>query len=160
MEPITLITTIGGVCGAIATIIALLTLICKPLRSKFAKWVNKTANTDEFNKKFDDINAKLDNLAELVEKTIEQNDKLQEELNKQSEALKASLRNSILKTYYCCQKQGYITTYQLQNVTELYNNYKNLRGNSFVSHLVEDVLSNSSIMPIRDNEGGDSNNYS
>lgn len=157
MEPITLITTIGGVCGAIATIIALLTLICKPLRAKFAKWVNKTANTDEFNTKFDDINTKLDNLANLVEKTIEQNEILQAELDKQSEALKASLRNSILKLYYCCQKKGYITTYQLQNVTELYNNYKNLKGNSFVKHLVEDILSNPNQMPVRDNEteGGD-----
>lgn len=155
MEPITLITTIGSVCGAIATIIALLTLICKPLRAKFAKWVNKTANTDEFNTKFDDINTKLDNLANLVEKTIEQNEILQAELDKQSEALKASLRNSILRLYYCCLSKGYITTYQLRNLTELYSNYKALGGNSFISQCYEYLTSKMEVRPDQEgNEGG------
>lgn len=133
MEPISLITTIGGVCGAIATIIALITLIVKPLRAKFASWVNKTASTEEFNQKFDDINHKIDNLTTLVEKTVHQNEDLQIEISKQSEALKASLRNSILKLYYCCLSKKYITTFQLQNLTELYSNYKALGGNSFIS---------------------------
>lgn len=145
MEPITLITTIGGVCGAIATIIALLTLICKPLRAKFAKWVNKTANTDEFNQKFDDINVKLDNLAGLVEKTIEQNDKLQEDMDLQSRALQASLRNSILNLYYKCMSRGSITMFEKQNVTEMYDRYVDLKGNHFIKDCYESLC----VLPIK-----------
>ena len=152
MEPITLITTIGGVCGAIATIIALLTLICKPLRAKFAKWVNKTANTDEFNTKFDDINTKIDNLTELVKETVEQNNKLQTEMGIQSEALQASLRNSILKVYHCCTAKGYITTYQAQNVSALFTNYEKLGGNGFIKYTIMPAINR---LPIKDNEGGE-----
>ena len=141
MEPISLITTIGGVCGAIATIIALITLIVKPLRAKFASWVNKTANTDEFNSKFDDINDKIVKLTGLVEKTIERNEVLQSEMEKQNEALKASLRNSILKLYYCCLNKEYITTFQLQNLEELYSNYRALGGNSFISKCHDYLIS-------------------
>lgn len=159
MEPITLITTIGGVCGAIATIIALITLIVKPLRNRFANWVNKTANTDEINKKFDDINDKfkdindkIDKLTILVEKTIEQNVKLQEEMKTQSEALQASLRNSILKAYHCCMAKGYISTYQAQNVSALFTNYEKLGGNGFIKYTIMPAINR---LPIKDNEGGD-----
>lgn len=155
-----LIKLIGGALGSILTVSAVLTLLVKPIREKFAKWINKTANTQEFENKFSDINNKIDNLTTLVEKSIEQNNELQSEMIKQSEALKASLRNSILKIYYDCKAKGYITTFQLQNVTELYNNYRNLKGNSFVCHLVNDILLNPNQMPIRDGESGDSNNYS
>lgn len=145
----------GSCVGAVLSIITLLTLIIKPLRSKFAKWVTKTANTDEFNTKFDDINTKLDNLANLVEKTIEQNEILQTELDKQSEALKASLRNSILRLYYCCLSKGYITTYQLRNLAELYSNYKSLGGNSFISQCYEYLTTKINVKPDQEgSEGG------
>ena len=144
---------IAGSCvGAILSIITLLTLIIKPLRSKFAKWVTKTANTDEFTEKFDDINEKIDKLTELVEKTIEQNVKLQEEMQTQSEALQASLRNSILKAYHCCMAKGYITTYQAQNVSALFTNYEKLGGNGFIKYTIMPAINR---LPIKDNEGGE-----
>lgn len=140
-----IIKTIGGALGTLLTVSAVVTLLVKPVREKFAKWVRKTSDSD-------DITDKIDNLTGLVEKSIEQNNKLQVEMSKQSEALKASLRNSILKIYYDCKAKGYITTFQLQNVTELFNNYKNLSGNSFICHLVNDILLNQNQIPIRDNE--------
>ena len=144
---------IAGSCvGAVLSIITLLTLIIKPLRSKFAKWVTKTANTDEFTEKFDDINEKIDKLTELVEKTIEQNVKLQEEMQTQSEALQASLRNSILKAYHCCTTKGYITTYQAQNVSALFTNYEKLGGNGFIKYTIMPAINR---LPIKDNEGGE-----
>lgn len=144
---------IAGSCvGAVLSIITLLTLIIKPLRSKFAKWVTKTANTDEFTEKFDDINEKIDKLTELVEKTIEQNVKLQEEMKTQSEALQASLRNSILKAYHCCTTKGYITTYQAQNVSALFTNYEKLGGNGFIKYTIMPAINR---LPIKDNEGGE-----
>lgn len=132
MELGTLILTIGGFCGAISTTIALIILIIKPIRNKFVSWVGKTADTDGINKK-------IDRLTELVETTVEQNKELKAEMNKQSEALKASIRNSILNLYYKCMSRGTITTYELQNISELYANYQALGGNSFVSLIMDSV---------------------
>lgn len=140
MELGTLILTIGGFCGAISTTIALIILIIKPIRNKFVSWVGKTADTDGINKK-------IDRLTELVETTVEQNKELKAEMNKQSEALKASIRNSILNLYYKCLAKGYITTFELQNVSELYANYKSLGGNSFISKVV-DIMVNT--LPVKD----------
>lgn len=142
-----LIKLLGGALGSILTVSAVLTLFVKPIREKFAKWINKTANTQEFENKFTDINSKIDNLTTLVEKSIEQNNELQAEMIKQSEALKASLRNSILKIYYDCKAKGYITTFQLQNVTELFENYKALGGNSFISHIMDEIFTK---FPVQD----------
>lgn len=135
------IKTIGGALSTLLTVSAVVTLLVKPIREKFTKWVRKTSDSD-------DINDKIDNLTDLVEKSIEQNNKLQVEMSKQSEALKASLRNSILKIYYDCKAKGYITTFQLQNVTELFENYKALGGNSFISHLMDEILNK---IPVKDN---------
>lgn len=138
---------LGGALGSVLTVSAVVTLLVKPIREKFVKWINKTANTQEFENKFININDKIDNLTTLVEKSIDQNNILQAEMSKQSEALKASLRNSILKIYYDCKAKGYITTFQLQNVTELFENYKALGGNSFICHLMDELLSK---IPVRD----------
>ena len=132
MEIVTGILAIGGLCGAVSTIIALVILIVKPIRNKFAAWVTKTANTNEFSDKFDDINDKLDQLTGLVSQTIEQNKKLQEDIDTLSMALQASLRNQILILYYDCRKKKYITKYELECLDKLYENYINLRGNSFI----------------------------
>lgn len=140
MELGTLILSIGGFAGALSTTVAFIILIVKPIRNKFVSWISKTADTDNINKK-------IDRLTELVKTTVEQNKELKSEMTKQSEALKASLRNSILNLYYKCLAKGYITTFELQNVSELYANYKSLGGNSFISKVV-DIMTNT--LPVKD----------
>lgn len=134
------ILAVSAVCGALSTIVAFVVLIFKPLRNKFVSWISKTADTNN-------INTKIDKLTELVEKTVEQNDEMKDEMHKQSEALKASLRNSILNLYYKCVAKGFITTFELQNVSELYANYKSLGGNSFITKVV-DIMVNT--LPVKD----------
>lgn len=137
MDALTILGLIAGGAGSLITIITFCTLVFKPLREKFVKWVRKITNREEIDKEIVNVNSKIDKLTELVEKTIDQNDKLQKEMDKQSEALKASLRNSILRLYYCCLSKKSITTFQVQNLTELYSNYKTLGGNSFISQCYE-----------------------
>lgn len=120
----------GAYAGAIAAIIALCALLIKPIRVKLAGWITRTSGRD-------DINGKIDRLTEMVQTTINQNNELQAEMTLQSEALKASIRNSILNLYYKCTAKSSITTYELQNLSELYENYKALGGNSFVTECVE-----------------------
>ena len=97
--------TLATYCGSISTIIALVVLIVKPLRTKFVAWITKTSDKEG-------INAKIDNLTDLVQKQIEQNDEINAELKKQSMALQANLRNSILVIYNSRMKAGYITIYE------------------------------------------------
>ncbi len=117
--------TLATYCGSISTIIALVVLIVKPLRTKFVAWITKTSDKEG-------INAKIDNLTDLVQKQIEQNDEINAELKKQSMALQANLRNSILVIYNSRMKAGYITIYEKENLAKLQEQYQSLGGNSFI----------------------------
>ena len=58
-------------------------------------------------------------------------------MQKQSEAIKANLRDSILNIYYKGMEQHYMTNFELQNLDELYQNYKALGGKSFIGECVK-----------------------
>lgn len=131
--------TLATYCGSISTIIALVVLIVKPLRTKFVAWITKTSDKEG-------INAKIDNLTDLVQKQIEQNDEINAELKKQSMALQANLRNSILVIYNSRMKAGYITIYEKENLAKLQEQYQSLGGNSFI-HTCCDELNE---LPIKD----------
>lgn len=64
---------IATYCGSITTILALITIIVKPIRSRFVGWISKTSDKDNLNKK-------LDRLTVLVEKQVEQNKGMEAEL--------------------------------------------------------------------------------
>ena len=55
------------------------------------------------------------------------------------EATKCSLRNDILEIYDRCKDSKKITKWQLESIEYSYNQYKLLKGNSFVEALVEKV---------------------
>ena len=129
-----ILTLLSGIAGSIITIITLVTLIFKPIRTAFVKWITKTTEHDT-------INQKLDRLSDMVQTTVVQNDELKAEMTKQSEALQATLRNSILNLYNRCIEKQYMTMYEQQNLSELYKNYKALDGNSFVEQCVERLKS-------------------
>ena len=128
------ILAIGGVAGAIVTIAALVTLIVKPIRKAFVAWIMKTTDRDS-------INQKLDHLSDLIQTAIAQNDELQAEMAKQSKALQAGLRDSILNLYNRGTAKDYITNFELQNLSELYENYTALDGNSFIKQCVDRLKS-------------------
>lgn len=126
------INTIASYCGSISAIIALIILIVKPIRTKFVDWVSKTSNRDE-------LNTKIDNLTELVEKQVEQGNIINAELQKQSMALQASLRDSILNIYNESMKKGYMSMYEKENLAKLFEQYKNLGGNSFIFECYQEL---------------------
>lgn len=55
------------------------------------------------------------------------------------EATKCSLRNDILSIYDRCKDSKKITKYQLESIEYSYEQYRALKGNSFVENLVEKV---------------------
>ena len=92
---------IATYCGSITTILALITIIVKPIRNRFVGWISKTSGKDNLNKK-------IDKLTILVERQVEQNQSMEAELQKQSLALQATLRNSILAIYNSRMKENSI----------------------------------------------------
>lgn len=52
---------------------------------------------------------------------------------------KCSLRNDILNIYDRCKGNRAITRYQLQSVHFTYEEYKKLKGNSFVDEIMEEI---------------------
>ena len=50
-----------------------------------------------------------------------------------------TLRNDILNIYDRCRDKREITRYQLQSIKHSYDVYKKLKGNSFVSEIIEKV---------------------
>lgn len=55
------------------------------------------------------------------------------------EATKCSLRNDILEIYDKCKNEKKITKWQLQAIKYSYEQYKKLKGNSFIDELVKKV---------------------
>ncbi|MBR2744959.1 MAG: hypothetical protein IKE01_06685 [Clostridia bacterium] len=55
------------------------------------------------------------------------------------EATKCSLRNDILEIYDQCKNEKKITKWQLSAIKMSYEQYKKLKGNSFVDELVKKV---------------------
>lgn len=123
---------IATYCGSITTILALITIVIKPIRNKFIGWISKTSDKDNLNKK-------LDKLTVLVEKQVEQNKGMEAELRKQSLALQATLRNSILVIYNSRMKENSISLYEKENLARLYESYSSIGGNSFVHNCVDEL---------------------
>lgn len=49
----------------------------------------------------------------------------------------SALRNDILKNYYQCRDKGYRNDYDFANMHDLYESYKDLGGNSFITDIME-----------------------
>lgn len=123
---------IATYCGNITTILALITIVIKPIRKKFIGWISKTSDKDNLNKK-------IDKLTVLVEKQVEQNKSMETELQKQSLALQATLRNSILVIYNSRMKENSISLYEKENLARLYESYSSIGGNSFIHNCVDEL---------------------
>ena len=59
----------------------------------------------------------------------------------QTRAIKCSLRNDILEIWDRCKQDKKITRYQLQAIELSYDEYKKLKGNSFVDDIHQRIKS-------------------
>ena len=151
MDILTILGLIAGGAGSCITIITFATLVCKPLREKFIRWVRKITNRDDIDKEIANVNDKIDKLTTLVEKTIEQNEKLQSEMELQSKALLSDTRKIILDMCNQISDRGYMSMYESETLSALYESYDALHGNTFVHGMVKNVFST---IPVRRNGGG------
>ncbi len=55
------------------------------------------------------------------------------------ESIKVILKSRISEIYEKCKRKQCISIYEKESLIDLYNSYKNLKGNSFVDDLVKDI---------------------
>lgn len=59
--------------------------------------------------------------------------------SRQEEALKCLLRSNITSKYYVYSELGSIPHYEKENVDMMFEQYKNMQGNSYVETIVKEI---------------------
>ena len=79
----------------------------------------------------------------LISKKVKEQKCKQESMQIQQEAtqngVKALLRDRIIATYDLHIDKGYMSIYSRENLDEMYKEYKKLKGNGVVDHLIEEL---------------------
>lgn len=57
----------------------------------------------------------------------------------QEEALKCLLRSAITSKYYVYTELGTIPTYEKENLTYMYEQYKRMGGNSYITNIMTEI---------------------
>lgn len=60
--------------------------------------------------------------------------------NNQQKALKCLLRSAITSKYYVFNELGEIPRYERENIIYMYEQYKNMEGNSYVDEIYPEIL--------------------
>lgn len=113
MEFLTILTTIGGICGTLVTIIGFFTLILK----KPKEWIKRIA-LDTHNEHMKDVTELLNQINENTEK--------QKKINL------ALLRHEITALYFRYKDSEEIPSYVKQDWLSMYERYTMLGGNSYI----------------------------
>lgn len=121
MDFFTIITTIGGVCGALVTITGFITLILKKPKS----WIKKIAK--------ETYNEEIKEMIDLL-KNIEN------KLESQQKADVCSLRHAITNIYERYKDSKTLPVNIKQDLCNLYESYTELGGNSYVHQIYEDMM--------------------
>lgn len=129
------VTVVVTICGAITSIAAAAAVITKVV-NKTVKKISAETIKNELTK----------SQKELVDKMSDLNNKLTEFCDSQNainDQLKASLlastRDRINQAHDYYTKKKYIGAHSLFVIEELYSSYKQLGGNSFIDHQMEDI---------------------
>ena len=121
-----IVKNIGAIIGLILSCITLITVSCKPLRTKIARWVKQTSKTNETNE-----------LMEEIRRTLQDHLSLEEQI---SESLLDLLRDDINRIYFKYVDRGEIPSYEKQNLVILFEQYKKMGGNTYMHNLYEEAM--------------------
>lgn len=130
---VTYLLYIGSTLGALTAIIGFFTLISKPFRLIFKKYISKILSAK------DDENT-LEKLFKMNEK---QNDILEKQsliLEKQSEGIKCSLRHNIMDIYEKWIDESSVPEHIKEDLTEAYDSYTALKGNHHAKNCYNEII--------------------
>lgn len=89
----------------------------------------------------------VETITEVVKPIEEKIDKLEHKVQLNNNATLSSLRNSITTCYYKCSEKGYRNDYDYTNIHDMYEEYKKLDGNSYIS----DIMDRFDALPVKEN---------
>lgn len=159
---------LGGWASAVMTLIALFTLVIKPVRNKVLHWLGESLDIYDYHKKFrehvedansalnfynekieylEEITNKIKGLEKDVQKLYEIKNKLNDfiDKSKEDEAITKEadlciLRKSIIEIYYNAKGKKYLPLYMKENLLELFDIYQLRGGNKYIHSLVDELL--------------------
>lgn len=118
MEFLTILTTIGGICGTLVTITGFITLMLKKPKA----WIKKIV---------------IDTHNEQMSETIGLLKKIEARLTEQQQADICTLRHSITSIYEKYKEKKYLPINVKEDLCSLYEIYTELGGNSYVHEIYE-----------------------
>jgi len=112
--------------GWVTVIVGALMAISKTIRGKIVGMIRSNSNSDAVDKAITSIKEAINDLRENDKKTSASN--------------RALLRNAITRLYYENLESKTLSHYDKENLSLLYEAYKNEDGNSYVKNIVEDEM--------------------
>lgn len=95
---------------------------------------------DRMNKKINDLQNSVDTQISEIRTQLDQLTKSQDDVNsKMKSALLASTRDRINQAHDYYMRKGFIGTHSLYIIEQLYESYKELGGNNFISDQMKDI---------------------
>lgn len=122
---------LGGVAGALTTIIAFLALVSKKPKQWFRKTIREEADNanqeikQQIRELSNNTNFKLTEIEKKM-KTVEENDI-------------AVIRNTITHIYFKYKDVKKIPHYEKENVSALYERYESLNGNHYIKNIMKEM---------------------
>lgn len=97
---------------------------------------------DRMNKKISSLQNSVDKQISEIREQLDQLSKSQKDVNKKMKsALLASTRDRINQAHYYYMRKDFIGAHSLYIIEQLYESYKELGGNSFISDQMKDIHS-------------------
>lgn len=118
MEFLTILTTIGGICGTLVTITGFMTLILKKPKA----WIKKIV---------------IDTHNEQMDETVKLLKRIENRLTEQQQADICTLRHSITSIYEKYKEKKHLPVNIKEDLCSLYEIYTKLGGNSYVHEIYE-----------------------
>jgi len=123
---------IGTYGTAIIAIATALTILIRPIRSRFIDWLKKITRSEEHN-------SMMEEFTSVIKKHEERDAEIMRMLKENREALQCTLRNDIVSIYYKYLPEKKIPSYQMENLAALYSRYKVLTDNTFVKKIYKEM---------------------
>ena len=130
-EIVEVLKLLGGIAGALTTIIAFIALISKKPRQWFRKTIREEA---------DNANQEIkDQIKQLGEKTDTKLCEIEKRIKATEDNDLAVLRNTITHIYFKYKDNKKIPHYEKENVVSLYERYEALNGNHYIKNIMKEI---------------------
>lgn len=151
MQWIEIVKTAGSIASAFLGVVAVLTMLLKPVRQGLIEMVNKAAKTKETESEVAQLRALIETQNAEIKESIEQikldNQNQAQKLDDVAEAValsnrasRAALGNTIKHIYYKYLPSRSLPIHEIEALHMIHKTYKEEGGNSFVDAIFDEMM--------------------